>query len=84
MSQWFDRGNYAAAYETLDFEGAWDAAVASADATPQAWPDHATDAERRRDFMLGFFSSYELGEVDPELQDELAGYRGEYDNRRRL
>lgn len=57
LSQGFSRGNYANAYETQDYAEA-------RDALPSPSDDYLAA------FALGFFSSYELHEIDCEHTDE--------------
>lgn len=61
----FDAGNFANAYETADWEAAWE--------------DHCEEhAEARHAFLLGFFSSYELHEVSEDVRDEVEIARWTY------
>lgn len=57
LSRGFDAGNYSNAYETQDLIAATD--------HRQAFVDEAY----RTGFILGFFSSYELHEIDGAVRD---------------
>jgi len=62
ISQGFDSGNYANAYETEDYD----------EACTQI---SGANGFYRVGHMLGFFSSYEIGEIPMHLQDEVNHYR---------
>jgi hypothetical protein len=63
ISKGFDRGNYANAYETEDFEIAEDKI-------------NGATGFYRLGFIVGFFSSYELNETPEEYRDALEHARG--------
>jgi hypothetical protein len=65
FSHGFDRGNYASAYETQNYEAA-QAAI------------NGSTGFYRIGHLLGFFSSYELHEVPGGWQDEVERYRAEF------
>lgn len=64
ISRWFSRGNYAAAYESEDYDLAVDKNPTTSETAAQA-------------FTLGFFSSYELGEMGAHADTYAEAYFSE-------
>jgi hypothetical protein len=62
IHQGFDAGNYAAAYETEDYDVA-QAAI------------NGTNGLYRAGHLVGFFGSYELHEIPEQWRDDVEHYR---------
>jgi hypothetical protein len=67
FSRGFDTGNYGNAYESQCWH-TWEAKRQIAARTP----------EYRAGALLGFFSSYEIDEIDEDIRDEVATLRAEH------
>jgi hypothetical protein len=62
----YDAGNYASAYDTNDVKEAWDTYGLG------------LGIDTYEGFVIGFFSSYELGELPEERRGEVASLRDVY------
>lgn len=71
FSAGFDAGNYASAYVDNDCETAWEVSEDGEQFDVYRETEECRQAFREG-FLVGFFSSYEEHEVDPEVFEEWA------------
>ena len=75
FSRGFDHGNFGNAYESTDYEE-WIESVDLAEAAEDI--EGFDESEFRAGLMLGFFSSYEIHEIESDFADEIEVLRAKY------